>query len=1106
MASISTAEHAPSNVSSPFLPIVDYALKSDVSPPLQNIVPVPPPVAGAVEQREMPLRPLLKANQTRRGQLERRGDAALQNALMGGHMPVALQNFDGLSNADNQAALGLTLAPPDTNGDVGPDHYIQIVNLVFAVYSKTGALLYGPAANKTLWSGFGGICESSNGGDPIALYDHLADRWLISHFAKGADFHQCIALSQTGDPTGAWRRYDFLYSATKFNDYPKFGVWPDGYYMTANQFDGLTDAWAGAGVVAFERAKMLAGLPARKVYFDLYTVDANFGGMLPADLDGPPPPPGAPNYLVEVDGSEFLPPTDALRLWEFHVNWANPLSSTLGLSGNPNAVLAVVNFDYLPCAFQSLPQGRDCIPQPGVSSSAYLDAVGDRLMYRLLYRNFGHYQALVVNHTVEADPGRAGIRWYELRDAGGGWTIYQQGTYAPGAEQRWMGSIALDAAGDIALGYSVSSSVVTPSIRYSGRLTTDLPGVLPWGEATLMAGSGVQTDPSSRWGDYSLMTVDPLDDCTFWYTTEYYAITSSSGWRTRIGAFTFNSDFPGACVAAPTGSLTGTVTDTDSSLPIADVRVEAGAYTAFTDAAGVYALARLPAGSYTVTASAAGYTPQTISGLWVNANAAALQDFALTAAPPVTVEGVVTDGSGHGWPLYARLDIASADGLSQTMFTHPLTGRYRVFLTPETPYTFIVTAASGGYTAQSRAIFPLAGVSSAEDFTLIIDSSCSAPGYTALLAEEGFEGGAFPPPGWSAYETGDVNGSGWQQGTSGTPGSNGGARGGAYYAWHNNQDLASSAVDWLVTPPIAASSSYTVSSLQVSFWERDHFTPALYGYHGLWVAAGADPDPLVSIYTEAQETGVAGTSWKQTRVDLSALARQDFYLAFRYEGDFNDEWYIDDVLICAVKAGGLVVGNVYDASTLAAVNGAEVTGQAAADVTTTLATPADPNVDDGFYLLFSSAIGLHNFRASMIGIGSAGQAISVANNAVAAQDFYLGYYGLLLTSTRSMATGHAGATVTYTLTLTNTGTVTDTFNASLSRNLFATTVWPVVGPIGSGAGAPLTVTVQIPEDASAGATDVAQIAVTSQGDNAKSAFVLLTTQALHKIYLPVVAR
>lgn len=507
-----------------FHPVVRHAVKHDVSPELRLVPLIPPSARPGI--RVIPRQPLPRP-QVKVGEPEE-SDSVVQTWQGPIKMPAPIRNFDGIGNVNR-------VLPPDTNGDVGPGHYVQIVNLSFAIFNKSGGLVYGPADTNTLWAGFGGPCETTNDGDPIVLYDHPADRWMLSQFALPnfpfGPFYQCVAVSQTGDPTGAYYRYAFLYSQTKLNDYPKFGLWPDAYYMSANQFSQGSLGWAGQGVVAFERDKMLAGASAQMVYFDLYPVDPNLGGMLPSDLDGPAPPAGSPNYYVQVDDNAWGYSPDQLQIWEFRVNWSNPGASTFTM----NAALGVAAFDSNMCGYQ-----RNCVPQKGTKRK--LDAISDRLMYRLQYRNFSTHESLVVNHTVDVNgQNRAGIRWYEVRDPGGTPVVHQQGTYAPSSTHRWMGSLAMDNAGNIALGFSHSASNSYPSIRYVGRLASDPPGVLPQAETVLVAGGGAQTSGSSRWGDYSSMSVDPTDGCTFWFTTEYYKTTSSSGWRTRIGSFKFPS-------------------------------------------------------------------------------------------------------------------------------------------------------------------------------------------------------------------------------------------------------------------------------------------------------------------------------------------------------------------------------------------------------------------------------------------------------------------------------------------------------------------------------------------------------------------------------------
>jgi hypothetical protein len=523
-------------------PVVITASQNDTSARLESI-PVIPPKQSRPDPDLNVLRTLGNRiggpKKTPPGQFR---DPVLQEST--GNVPTLnipspLQSFEGVNNVNG-------VLPPDTNGDVGPNHYMQWVNLSFAIYSKTGTLLYGPAAGNTLWSGFGGPCQTSNDGDPIVQYDHLADRWMVSQFAlpnyPSGPFYQCIAVSQTADPTGAWYRYQFQISATKLNDYPHFGVWPDGYYMSINQFVG--NSWGGAGAVAFERSKMLLGQPAQAVYFDLYSVDPNLGGMLPADLDGPVPAAGTPNVFAQMDDDAYGYSPDQLRLYNFHVDWVTPSNSTFTQS----STLPTAAFDSNMCA-----GSRNCIPQQGTTRR--LDAIADRLMYRLQYRNFGSYQTIVANHTVDANGAdRAGIRWYELRNSGSGWSIYQQGTFSPDSTNRWMGSVAMDASGNIGLGYSASSSSMYPAIRYTGRLAGDPLGTLSQGEGTLFAGTGAQTHSASRWGDYSSLSVDPVDGCTFWYTNEYVQTTGSSPWRTRIGSFQLPGCGGGSATPTPTNT------------------------------------------------------------------------------------------------------------------------------------------------------------------------------------------------------------------------------------------------------------------------------------------------------------------------------------------------------------------------------------------------------------------------------------------------------------------------------------------------------------------------------------------------------------------------
>lgn len=444
-------------------------------------------------------------------------------------LPSPSAGWKGINSANSSC----NCAPPDTNGDVGLNQYVQVVNTAMEVWDKSGNKLAGPTPLNTIFHNFGGKCETTNDGDPVILFDSISDRWFFSQFANvfsaSGPYYQCLAVSTGDDPTGSWYRYEFKWPGKRvLNDYGKFGVWPDGYYMTANQFKAPNFTWVGTGVVAFERSKMLLGQSAQAVYFNLGKAD--WGGMLPSDLDGTPPAPGTPNYFFEIQDHAWDPvniPQDQMTVHAFHVDWTTPANSTFTSVAN----LKVANFNGILCGFGA------CVPQKGTSQK--LDTLEDRTMFRAQYRNFGSYATVVTNHSVNVGSNRAGIRWYEIRITGGTPSIYQQSTYSPGKLNRWMGSAAMDQVGDIAIGFSESSSSMFPAIAYAGRLSTDTLGVLAQGEAIMKQGTGSQTG-TKRWGDYSGLTVDPSDGCTFWYTNEYYKSTSSFNWQTWIGKFKFN--------------------------------------------------------------------------------------------------------------------------------------------------------------------------------------------------------------------------------------------------------------------------------------------------------------------------------------------------------------------------------------------------------------------------------------------------------------------------------------------------------------------------------------------------------------------------------------
>jgi hypothetical protein len=504
-------------------PFVRYNVHHDVSPPLREMIKnAPPPSLEMHEAEPVRLIPLPA------GMPHLDEDPVRQTTIAPLTTPVTSLNFDGLGQG--QYGFTVTGAPPDTNGAVGATQYVQWVNTSFAIFNKsTGARIAGPTAGNTLWSGFGGGCQTNNDGDPVVLYDKLANRWVMSQFSVSTTpYLQCIAVSTTSDATGTYNRYSFQYS--NFDDYPKMGVWSDGYYETFNMFNGNT--FVGADACAYNRTAMLNGQAATQVCFQQSSA---VGGLLPSDLDGlTAPPAGSPNYMIYFS-------TNSLKLYKFHVDFNTPSNSTFT---GPTTISVA--------AFTPLCSGGTCVPQPGTTNT--LDSLADRLMYRLAYRNFGNHESLVVNHSVTVTGG-GGVRWYEIQNPSGTPTVAQQGTFAPDSTYRWMGSVAMDQAGDLAVGYTKSSSSVSPSVAFAGRVPTDPSGTLE-SETNVVSGTGSQTGTLTRWGDYSAMTVDPTDDCTFWYTQEYMKTSGTFNWNTRIASFKFST-----CVSGG-----GTVTLSPSSL------------------------------------------------------------------------------------------------------------------------------------------------------------------------------------------------------------------------------------------------------------------------------------------------------------------------------------------------------------------------------------------------------------------------------------------------------------------------------------------------------------------------------------------------------------
>jgi len=416
--------------------------------------------------------------------------------------------------------------PPDDNGTAGPNHYMQTVNTTYAIYSKTGTVLAGPTNMNQLFGSVPGA--NCNDGDPIILYDEMADRWMAAEFSLcGSPDRMLIAISTTNDPTGTWYQYSFTMNGMP--DYEKFGIWPDGYYMGTNTSSG-TD------IYVFERPVMIAGgTNPKMVSFDNTWRPGSVDGFMmvpPVDNDGPAAPAGSPGIFIAQQDDAFGGGADQLWIYELDVDWATTTNSTFTRVQQ----LDVAPFD------SNFGNNWNNIKQPGTSQE--LDGIPQVIMNAPQYRNFGSYQTIMCCHTVDVDAtDHAGVRWYELRKTTGEWTVRQQGTYAPDGNSRWMGSVMMNGSNEIGLGYSISSTTVYPGIRYTGQTAEEYAnanGVMDEAEGVIWEGTSSQTG-ANRWGDYSLLCVDPADDETFWYTNQY----NSGGRKTRIASFNIGPLGPG---------------------------------------------------------------------------------------------------------------------------------------------------------------------------------------------------------------------------------------------------------------------------------------------------------------------------------------------------------------------------------------------------------------------------------------------------------------------------------------------------------------------------------------------------------------------------------
>jgi hypothetical protein len=710
-----------------------------------------------------------------------------------------IQNFDG-PDADTGAPLfGTRFAPPDTNGAVGPNHVVITTNMGMRVYDKSGNPLTAQVRLSTIMAGIANAGDDD--GDPIVLYDSLADRWLISQFNlrfTGNQMHQHFAISETGDPTGAYFAYDFLLAPGRFVDYPHFGVWGDGYYMSSNDFTPPGVApFLGAGLYSFEREKMLAGDPTASVI--AFTTGNTHGGMLPTNLQGfAVPPAGTPNLFIEFDADEFGAATDLIRPFEFRPDYVVPGNSTL----IQLADIPVVAFDA------RQPASRSVIAQPAPGEG--LDSIADRLMHAMNFRVLaGGVQSYVLNWTVNVSgvnptnsaTYQGGVRWMELRrNSGTGVvTINQQATYAPGSgdptgRDLWMSSIAQDGEGNIGLASNAANSTATPALLnptavYTGRLAADPVNTLPQGEVDAFSAvtKGVQTATANRWGDYSSLFVDPADECTFWAFFEYVdSPTATFDWNTRAFSFMVNP----TCVTAPKGQFSGTITNCVTGLPIEDAIVETtDGFIRITPVNGTYSITAAP-GTYTVQVSKPGAGFNTATGMVTVTNGgnatfnACLAPSAIIASAGATI---VTEGCSPangavdpGETVTVSLCVQNTGGLDTTSLVGTLQATGGV-TGPSGPQNYGVVVAGGPPVCRNFTFTAAGSCGGTVTATLDLQDGASSLGsvtYTftlgtqAVALTENFDGVVVPalPAGWTAtVVTGPPGTINWTSSNAGTP-------------------------------------------------------------------------------------------------------------------------------------------------------------------------------------------------------------------------------------------------------------------------------------------------------------------------------------------------
>lgn len=1103
-------------------------------------------------------------------------DAVVQSWAGSVSMPSPIANFDGISLADQGAAF----SPPDTEGDIGYDpatnkrYYFQWINVAYKAWDVTNPaspiVVVPLTSGNALWQAAlpGSQCASNNDGDPIVLFDEQAHRWFISQFSlgpsAGGPFHQCVAVSQTANPAGAWYVYDYPYrdGATYFNDYPHFGVWPDAtynaYLMTMHEFNAAGTSYLGQSASAFDRAKLLAGNSAAPLV--TFALGTNYGGMLAADLDGAPPAAGTPGFFFMTD------PAGTLQIWEFKPDWTTPANSVFGVGAGHAANYSLAISPYTDaCTISTC----DRVPQSG--TSRLLDSLGDRLMHRVAFRVLsGGIQTAVLNHTVDPDGSagstRTGLRWYELRrnPAGGAWTVNQQSTYAPGTtDYRWMGSIATDQAGNIALGFSASSSSIFPSIRYAGRLFTDAPNTLPQAEVTMTVGLGAQTG-SGRWGDYSMLSVDPQDGCTFWYTQEYNGSTGSLPWKTRIGSFKFAE-----CVPTASGNLSGTVRNAANNNPINAATVTAlssngASYPAATNAGGAYQIVGLPIGVYTVTASAAGFGASTVAGVNITTGVTTTQNFALTALPQADLSLIKTASAATvapGGSLVYTLTVTNngPTAITSTVtVTDALPAGYSLSNAAGSGWacsgttTVVCTRSSLGVSASASVVIngtaPNTIGSIANTATVAANvsdlspanntatvTSTIAPSTDLAITKTGPASAA--PGGTLVYTLGVVNNGPMTVGAFTTTFTN------TANITINDNLPASPYPSTLVVPGLPPVQKATVQLLGFNHTYPRDVDVILVGPSGARSWLMSDPGGTSTVtgvnltFDDAAASSIScssgPTSGTYKPTDCTDTFGTDVFPTPAPAGPYTASlaqfngtdpagtWNLfmrDDTSGDSGSIGGgwaLTLAGTYSLTvvdtlppgvTFVDAGGSGWSCSQLGGVVTCTRSSLAPGAAPNIIITATAPLAAGVITNTAVIATNLNDSAPGNNTAQVATTIVAGpVHGVALTPVQSVVFGQPGTIVTHTFRLINTGTVGDTFTVVIGGSIFAVAAPPAVGPLAAGASVNFDVQVTIPLTATAGLSDDALLTATSQTDVVVSAQAdVITAVPLGQVYLPVV--